>query len=143
MIVRHIINYLKTVSAVTAIVDSNPIKVFPGDVPKQAGSNTEVKPPYVTIEERGGDPVRSMGGRTGVRDAYFSIQAVSTSKLQAGALYEAVADALDSASYQDWDGLEVQYSEVDEPTDGSVSPTDGAQDSLKIMTGTMLIRAVY
>jgi hypothetical protein len=145
--ITNIINYLKTQSAVTDIVGDDPIKMFAGEVPKvmdkASGNEVAVTAPYILIEERGGEKVRCMEGRTGVRDVDFLIEAVSYSKLEVIALYEALGDALDVAAHETWGTIEVQYSEMDEPTAASIPPSAGEEYELKVLGGHLFVRAVY
>ena len=145
--IRHIINHLKTVTAVTAIIGSDPIKAFAGEAEKRmanaAGNAVDVAAPYVLFLSRGGDPLRDMDGRIGTREVDFLVEAVSFSMLEAESLYTAVGDALDVAAHDFWDGIEVQYSEIDEPTNSSVPPTAGEQKSLKVLSGHLFVRANY
>lgn len=140
MISNYIINHLKTVSAVTDLIGTNPVKVFPSQVPKKVGS-VEIKAPYVLLNATGGDDERAMQGRTGVVEQFYAVQAVSEETLSAAnQIYMAILGALDSASYDDWAGMRVHYSEMSQPTQGSVSASDGAQDALEVMVGTLFIR---
>tara|TARA_R110000803_G_scaffold89779_10_gene157052 strand:+ start:414 stop:854 length:441 start_codon:yes stop_codon:yes gene_type:complete len=142
--IKHIISYLKTQSGVTAIVGTRPVSIFPHDVPKKmntvSGLPKDVTVPYIIIEKRGGEAVRGMEGRTGVREMNFLVEAVSDSIRVAEALYEALIASLDSKAHVKWDGIEVQYSELSEGADTSIPATDGAQDSLKVFAGSLFVR---
>jgi len=145
--IQQIINHLKTISAVTDIIGSDPIKAFAGKAEKKmdnaAGNPVALAQPYVVIIDKGGDKVRTMDGRTGTREVDFLVEVTSKSGIQANTLYNAVGDALDVAAQEYWDTIEVQYSEMDEPTDVSVPPSAAEQKPLTVLAGHLFVRANY
>lgn len=131
MILQHIKAKVDSTASITAIVGTDPVKVFPSRAPSEVndsvGIRQKVNPPWITFSFAGGAPERHMGGDTGTTVAGFTFQFVAETWLGAEALFNTFRKAIDTDRHTNWGSIRVQRAFVDDPNDITNDPITGAQ----------------
>lgn len=97
-ITAALITYLKTQSAITALVGSSTgARIYPDDL-KQLNSNATC----ATVSRNAGESVAYMGGRSGLNWATMQVVGWAATRAEADALDNAICDAIGHAANVTW-----------------------------------------
>ncbi len=129
MILQAVYDHLKTVSALTSIVGSDPCRIFYGIAPPRVkdsfGIDQKVKPPYIVYDLIGGDNYEHMTGETGLAGARFRFEFTELTSLKAELLYDTFRQNVNTANHTTWGTTRIESVQVEDPFDITVDGFSG------------------